>query len=287
MSTQSSLDLNLEQFALQLEKDAIGVQTPCALRNCAEDVVRLTLATLFSHFGHQELGNLSAEAKLHRLNQDFARLLEHIGLQQQTADEVAAAWLRKLPDIYRDLREDAKALLEHDPAAESLDEVIAAYPGFLAVAVYRFASALNNLEVPLVPRLMCEYAHRETGIEIHPGAQIGCPFMIDHGTGVVIGQTCVVGSNVKIYQGVTLGALSVRKDMAETKRHPTIEDDVCIYANATILGGKTTVGKGSIIAGNALISTTIPPYSFARNDNAVRPLRPDDPIYFSDFGAFI
>ena len=149
-----------------------------------------------------------------------------------------------LPEVHRQLMIDAAAIERGDPAAESVDEVILAYPGFLAIAVHRIAHRFCELSVPLLPRVLTEWAHERTGIDIHPGATLGHPVVIDHGTGIVIGETAVIGNNVKLYQGVTLGALSVNKALASTKRHPTIEDDVVIYANATILGGETVIGRG-------------------------------------------
>ncbi|MFT5998065.1 MAG: serine O-acetyltransferase [Neolewinella sp.] len=163
-----------------------------------------------------------------------------------------------LPGIYQLLSEDVDAILAGDPAARSRTEVISTYPGFYALAVHRIAHRLCCLGVPLVPRILSEIAHRGTGIEIHPGASIGRRFCIDHGTGVVIGETVEIGDDVKMYQGVTLGALSVRKDMARTKRHPTIRDRVVIYAGATILGGDTVIGEDSIIGGNTWIVKSIP-----------------------------
>jgi serine O-acetyltransferase len=162
-----------------------------------------------------------------------------------------------LPEIHAMLTEDAKAILAGDPAAQSLTEVISTYPGFYALAVHRLAHRLCRLGVPLMPRMLSEIAHRQTGVEIHPGAQIGRRFCIDHGTGIVIGETVEIGDDVKIYQGVTLGALSVRKDMARTKRHPTINDRVVIYAGATILGGDTVIGEDSIIGGNTWIVKSV------------------------------
>ena len=156
---------------------------------------------------------------------------------------------------------DATFMLESDPAATELIEVIAIYPGFFAVFSYRIANFLAKLSVPLLPRMITEYAHRITGIDIHPGATIGIPFSIDHGTGIVIGETTIIGNNVKVYQGVTLGALSVDKSKASTKRHPTIEDNVILYAGCTILGGNTTVGRNSVIGGNVWLTESIAPYS--------------------------
>lgn len=173
--------------------------------------------------------------------------------------------LSALPDIRRRLHMDVVAALEGDPAAKSEAEVIVAYPGMAAISAHRIAHFLYKQGVPLLPRIMNEYIHHQTGIDIHPGATIGDYFFIDHGTGVVIGETTMIGANVKIYQGVTLGALSVRKDMARKKRHPTIEDNVTIYAGATILGGKTTIGHDSIIAGNVWLIQSVPPFSRVSN----------------------
>jgi serine O-acetyltransferase len=173
--------------------------------------------------------------------------------------------------------EDAAAILAGDPAAESLDEVIAAYPGFLAIAAHRLAHAADELDVPVVPRLMAELAHSRSGIDIHPAATIGHSFCIDHGTGIVIGETAVIGDEVKLYQGVTLGALSVSKSKAGTKRHPTIGDRVVIYANATVLGGDTTIGADSIIGGNVFLTSSVPPGSlvYQTPDYRVRRQRGD------------
>jgi len=156
---------------------------------------------------------------------------------------------------------DVQAAWEGDPAAKSVEEVILSYPGLEAITVHRFANTLWKSGVPLIPRMMSEYVHARTGIDIHPGAAIGDRFFIDHGTGVVIGETTVIGKNVKLYQGVTLGALSVRKNESDSKRHPTIEDGVTIYAGATILGGETIIGRDSIIGGNVWITASLPPES--------------------------
>lgn len=179
--------------------------------------------------------------------------------------EIAHSYFEMIPEIIRQLDLDAQAAFNGDPAAYSLDEVIITYPGFYALCIYRLANALHKLLVPLVPRLMGEYAHEKTGIDINPGAQIGEGIFIDHGTGVVIGETSVIGKNVKIYQGVTLGALSVKKKLQHIKRHPTIEDDVVIYANAIILGGETIIGKGSIIGGNVWLTDSVAPNSVVFN----------------------
>lgn len=170
-------------------------------------------------------------------------------------------YMSQLPNILEKLNLDAEAFLSCDPASLSIQEIYMAYPGFYAISIYRLAHELYLAGVPLIPRLMTEYAHRQTGVDINPGAKIGKSFFIDHATGVVIGETAVIHDNVKIYQGVTLGALYVAKNLEKTKRHPTIENNVTIYANATILGGETVVGANSIIGGNAWITESVPPNS--------------------------
>lgn len=166
-----------------------------------------------------------------------------------------------LPAIYNQIQMDVDAMFSGDPAAKTREEVIRSYPGFYAISAYRVAHALLQIGVNTIPRMITEHAHSKTGIDIHPGATIGNYFCIDHGTGVVIGETTVIGEHVKIYQGVTLGALSVNKEDASVKRHPTIEDNVVIYAGATILGGNTVVGRNSIVGGNVWLTKSIPPES--------------------------
>jgi len=185
---------------------------------------------------------------------------------ESLAEETTLEFLRRIPAVRAMLAEDVQAAFDGDPAARSLDEIIFSYPGLEAVTVYRMAHELWELKVPLLPRIMSETAHSSTGIDIHPGARIGRSFFIDHGTGVVIGETTEIGDRVRLYQGVTLGALSLQKDDAGrlvrgTKRHPTIEDDVTIYAGATILGGQTVVGRGSTIGGNVWLTHSVPPQS--------------------------
>ena len=184
------------------------------------------------------------------------------GLQngwRAAAEMVVEDFFEELPRLRGLLALDLEAAFQGDPAAISRDEIILSYPGFHAVTVYRIARFFWLRQVPLIPRMMTEIIHSRTGIDIHPGAEIGEAFFIDHGTGVVIGETAVIGKNVKIYQGVTLGALSVNKKQAGKKRHPTIEDNVTIYANATILGGKTVIGKGCVIEGGAWITQSVKP----------------------------
>jgi len=171
---------------------------------------------------------------------------------------IVAGFFELLPELYRKMNTDISAILQGDPAAKSEFEVIRSYPGFLAIALYRIAHALLEANVPIIPRILTEYAHSITGIDIHPAASIGEYLYIDHGTGLVIGETTVIGDHVKLYQGVTLGALSVEKYMANTKRHPTIEDHVIIYSGATILGGETVIGRNCIIGGNVWLTKSVP-----------------------------
>ena len=182
---------------------------------------------------------------------------------------VAAAFFQQLPEVYRLLQTDIQAILSGDPAARSEFEVIRAYPGFFALCFYRLAHVLLTLNVPLLPRILTEYAHGRTGIDIHPAARIGEYFQVDHGTGIVIGETTEIGHHVKIYQGVTLGALSVEKSLANSKRHPTIGDHVILYSNATILGGETVVGDHSIIGGNVWLTHSVPPGTLVFHDPTI------------------
>jgi len=208
---------------------------------------------------------LDLENSIKSLKEKFVQYLDALKVLSQEPDNKSSAnveiFFERLPKLAEMLDLDVDAALAGDPAAYSREEIIITYPGFYAVCVYRLAHALYDLGIPLLPRLMTEYAHEKTGIDIHPGAKIGSSFFIDHGTGVVIGETAHIGKNVKIYQGVTLGALSVKKKLQSIKRHPTIEDDVVIYANSTILGGNTIIGKGSIIGGNTWIVESVPPGS--------------------------
>jgi serine O-acetyltransferase len=189
---------------------------------------------------------------------------------EQQCGPIARAFFGALPELRRRIVLDAEAIVAGDPAATGIDEVIGAYPGFLAIAVHRLAHELRRLDVPIVPRILSEVAHARTGVDIHPGATIGASFCIDHGTGVVVGESTVIGDNVKLYQGVTLGALSVEKTLAGTKRHPTIGDRVVIYANATVLGGETTIGHDSVIGGNVFLTTSVPPHSVVYHTSQIR-----------------
>ena len=187
----------------------------------------------------------------------------------QKPREVAEQFFLRVPEAFEDLAADAEAVTRFDPAASCVEEIILCYPGFYAIAVYRTAHILYELKVPVLPRIMAEYAHEKTGIDIHPGAQIASPFFIDHGTGVVIGETAIIGKEVRIYQGVTLGAISVEQSMANTKRHPTIEDHVVIYAGSTILGGQTVIGHHTVVGGNTWITESILPHSVVYRNHRV------------------
>lgn len=199
------------------------------------------------------------------LNENIARLKG-----QSFASQAVYAFFSRFPEIRDRLYEDATCYLRNDPAAKSVEEVIIAYPGFFALSIYRMAHELHQLNVPLIPRLFSEYAHSKVGIDIHPGAKIGKNLFLDHGTGIVIGETAEIGDNVKIYQGVTLGALYVEKKLSDVKRHPTVEDNVVIYANATILGGDTVIGHDSIIGGGAWLTQSVIPYSLVYNSVDVK-----------------
>jgi serine O-acetyltransferase len=225
---------------------------------------------LFPHFA-EKIDNKSVPQEIDSIKNQLIKLINSLnGSAKMDAERVTQNYIEKLPEIHNKLWMDANAIFEGDPAAESIDEVILAYPGFMAILIYRLAHELYQLKVPIIPRIMSEHAHQITGVDIHPGATIGSPFFIDHGTGIVIGETTVIGNNVKIYQGVTLGALSVKKELSHVKRHPTIEDDVIIYAQSVILGGNTVIGKSSVIGGNSWIVQSIPPNSVVNNKNEVR-----------------
>ncbi|WP_281765271.1 serine O-acetyltransferase EpsC [Neptunitalea lumnitzerae] len=211
------------------------------------------------------------ESHLDVLLDEFITLAEIVCWDEaKNCTKIWDQFVYKLPQLLASLNEDASSIEMNDPAAESLEEVYLAYPGFYAIAVYRISHELYKLGFPLVPRLMTEFAHKVTGVDIHPGAQIGKSFFIDHATGVVIGETTVIKDNVKIYQGVTLGALYVDKELKNKKRHPTVESNVTIYANATILGGDTVIGENSIIGGNVWVTNSIPSNSLVYHSPEIK-----------------
>lgn len=226
------------------------------------------------HIGNVEYHVGDVVDRLHdMITQQVTRALRHEYCQETPdadfeaiAQKKAIEFLRTLPDLRMILEQDVQAAYEGDPAAHGYHEIIFCYPGLHAITIYRLAHQLLLLGVPLIPRMMTEQAHSETGIDIHPGARIGPGFFIDHGTGVVIGETCDLGRNVKLYQGVTLGALSFPRDAAGNiirgmKRHPTLEDDVVVYANATILGGDTVIGHHAVIGSNVWLTHGVAPYT--------------------------
>jgi serine O-acetyltransferase len=288
-------DIRLKEALPEITEAVVGTYTECSRtshlghkplpsREAVVEILEDLLDILYpGYFRRQNLhiGNVEYHVGdlidgLHdKLTTQIARALRHEhacvrpeervpldleGLAQQKAVEL----LRRLPDVRMELEQDVQAAFEGDPAAKSQHEIIFCYPGLEAVSVYRIAHELLLLGVPLIPRMMTERAHTKTGIDIHPGARIKPGFFIDHGTGVVIGETCDIGTNVKLYQGVTLGALSFPRDAAGNiirgmKRHPTLEDDVVVYANATILGGDTVIGRNAVIGSNVWLTHSVPP----------------------------
>ncbi|TXB64902.1 serine O-acetyltransferase [Phaeodactylibacter luteus] len=251
-----------QQFIERLfksHKDSRKIPSPSEVCNWLNGLLSVMFPELSNHRyrNERELAQYYQQLKL-----ELYTLLETIeDMLPGSARELEEAFLEELPLNYERLRMDAEAILKGDPAAVSQTEVIRTYPGFRAIAVFRLANTFHRLGVPLIPRVLTEHVHGLTGVDIHPGATIGDRFCIDHGTGIVIGETVEIGNDVKIYQGVTLGALSVRKEYAKTKRHPTIEDNVVIYSGATILGGETVIGSGSIIGGNVWITKSVAPGS--------------------------
>jgi serine O-acetyltransferase len=260
------VDSNSQAFDAWLDEVCAArgaYRLPARADELARAFVDDALALLFPHFAsHRRCDRPSVRAEAARLEHTLADLLAGTG--HPNAHE-AARFMAGLPDIRDALMMDAQATCDADPAATSVDEVVLAYPGFYALACHRLAHGLYARRVSLLPRLISETAHRVTGIDIHPGATIGRAIAIDHGTGIVIGETSRIGDRVRLYQGVTLGALSVRKALASTRRHPTIEDDVVIYANATILGGETVVGHSSVIGGNVWLTHSVPAHSIVTN----------------------
>ena len=285
---QTSSKSARDELLARLAHGQLDHPLPPGLRRLAEDFLYAVLGLLFAHFAARAIaGRDDLDDELTALD----GLFEHVLMVPADAyrgdvapHAVIAHLYSRLSLIREALVLDARAIYEGDPAADSIDEVILAYPGFLAIATYRIAHELHG-RVALFPRLLSEVAHRATGIDIHPGAQINGSFAIDHGTGIVIGETAVLGTGVRLYQGVTLGAARVNKRMENRKRHPTIGDGVVIYANATILGGETIIGRGSRIGGNVWLTRSVPPYSIvtptAQIDHRGGAAAPDDLIEFN------
>ena len=231
-----------------------------------DDIATFTKQLFYALFDTEE----QQKEELKSLKVIFLNVVSQISVENGEA--FWNAFLEKLPEIKRKIELDALATEKNDPACKSLEEIYLAYPGFHAIAIYRLSHELFKLNLPVVSRMMSEYIHGITGIDIHPGATIGKSFFIDHGTGVVIGETTSIGDNVKVYQGVTLGALQVLKEEAGIKRHPTIEDNVIIYSGATILGGNTVIGHDTVIGGNVWLTENVPSFSlvFAQNQIKLR-----------------
>lgn len=233
----------------------------------------------FFMFGTHErkLGEGKLAEQYESLKSTFSALLYELIKNEEKVKQHTFSLFDAIPKIYKSLLLDAEAIVKFDPAAQSIEEVLVAYPGFYATAIYRIAHQLHIQGIKTLPRLLTEYAHSKTGIDIHPGAEIGDSFFIDHGTGIVIGETAIIGNNVKVYQGVTLGALNVAKSAASTKRHPTIEDSVIIYSGATILGGDTIIGHDCIIGGNVWLTYSVPPFSVVYHKSEIQ-VRDKNPL---------
>lgn len=246
-------------------------------KELAEEFIDKLFAFLFlpKTVRHKQASDL--EKEFESLKSHFSSLIYDVIPDGVKTQVITDQYFEAIPDLYNGLIGDANTILQFDPAAISVEEVLVAYPGFYATAIYRLSHLLWDLQVKIIPRIFTEYAHGKTGIDIHPGATIGKSFFIDHGTGIVIGETTVIGNNVKIYQGVTLGALNVSKDKASTKRHPTIEDNVIIYSGATILGGDTVIGHDSVIGGNVWLTYSVLPNSivYHKSEVAVKDKNPE------------
>ncbi|UCF35966.1 MAG: serine acetyltransferase [Acidobacteriota bacterium] len=282
LKTRGELPGLIQKISETYQEDSVRVhhlgETPLPNEKNVIRILEKLMAIIFpGFFGKEYVSRSSAEYYVGELVYETHELLsEEVfrawqSCQEESPDQeaclekaerVVVSFLEKLPEMRRMLSLDAQAAFDGDPAAKGINEIIFSYPGMKAIATYRLAHELYKLRIPLIPRIMSEHAHRETGIDIHPGAKIGKGFFIDHGTGVVIGETTDIGDYVKIYQGVTLGALSFKEGadmMRDKKRHPTIQDNVVIYAGATILGGDTIIGRGSVIGGNVWVISSVPP----------------------------
>jgi len=259
-------------FAQELLSKRQTHSCTASLKTEAIDYLMGLIDFLFPHYSNKVyFSEEDVISKIQLLKRDLIQLIKLLnGQAPLDVETTAQSFIQRLPEINKMLWEDAEFIFNGDPASESIDEVILAYPGFKAIIIFRIAHELYHLKVPIIPRIFTEYAHEKTGIDIHPGAEIESPFFIDHGTGIVIGETSIIGKRVKLYQGVTLGAMSVDKSLSQTKRHPTIEDDVIIYSQAVILGGKTVIGQNSIIGGNAWVTQSIQPNSIVYNKSEVR-----------------
>jgi serine O-acetyltransferase len=261
----------VKELAYALMKKRSAHPSPQPLKAQVHGFVDDVIEFLFPHLSEKVyFTSEEIQAKLVLLQRNLKSILEALPHKESIPiNSVTSKFFVKLPEIHDRLWRDARAIDRGDPASESIEEVVLAYPGFIAIAIYRLAHELYLLHVPILPRVMTEYAHQMTGIDIHPGAAIGRSFFIDHGTGIVIGESARIGDHVKMYQGVTLGALSVNKKLAKRTRHPTIEDHVTIYAQAVILGGTTVVGHHSVIGGNVWLTRSVPPYSLVHTESTI------------------
>jgi serine O-acetyltransferase len=265
---------NFRNHLIEKHQQCSGCPSNEAIKNLFDEI----MALLFPNFSDKRLASLDLiDQSLDKIKSGLQEMfIHHPSLCNSAPEEVADKFIALLENIESIIQEDVDAIYYGDPAAKSKEEVVRSYPGFYAIAAYRIAHQLHLLGVQVIPRIITELAHHRTGIDIHPAAQIDHSFCIDHGTGVVIGETTVIGHHVKIYQGVTLGALSVNKEDANSKRHPTIEPHVVIYANATILGGETIIGEHTIIGGNVWITKSMEPHSmiyYIAGDNQVEKIK--------------
>jgi serine O-acetyltransferase len=259
-----------ETLAQQLEKLRLESHATMPSRHSVRHFIHSTLALMFPQFREGGGSGSTLSLSLASLEIQLGETLTPLAHEMpRPLPTLIDEFMQTLPEVFESMYRDAQAILAGDPAAKSIEEVIVAYPGFYGIAVYRIAHRFYDLGIPVFPRLLTELAHQFTGIDIHPGAKIGDSFCIDHGTGVVIGETTHIGSKVKLYQGVTLGALSVQKNLATRKRHPTIGDNVVVYSNATILGGDTVIGHDSVIGGNVWLTTSVPPYSMVYHKSEI------------------
>lgn len=264
-------DLELKDFSENLLKIRHGYTSRFSVKTETQKFIHGLLQLLFPHYSeHIYYSTEEIESKMKLLQRDLEFILRSMSRDEDTHKNKAGEFFKFIQVINKKLWKDAEFIYKGDPAAEDVDEVILSYPGFFAIAVYRLAHEMYRIDIPKIPRIMTEYAHQITGIDIHPGASIGTPFFIDHGTGIVIGETSKIGNKVKIYQGVTLGALSVDKKLTNVKRHPTIEDDVVIYAQAVILGGDTVIGHNATIGGNVWLTQSVPAYSVVYHKSEVK-----------------
>ena len=255
-----------DDYRVGRDMDTVSESSKLPDRDRVLEVLDKTIRVVFPAFYREDAATLMEDIE-YELSKQLIIVLERQECTKdnpkELANDISLDFLSRIPKIREYVDTDVQATFEGDPAAFSKDEVILAYPGLFAVTVYRIAHELYELGVPIIPRIMTEYAHSQTGIDINPGATIGKHFCIDHGTGIVVGETTIIGENVKVYQGVTIGALSTSggQRLKNVKRHPTIEDNVTIYAGASILGGDTVIGANSVIGANVFITKSIPPYT--------------------------